>query len=158
MSCYFQQYPDRRWPKTSSPGSVSTVLPRVRSIIEPLISYCSICYYAALSVNNRSIIEPLISYCSICCYPAVFVSNCNRLLKISHVSIKIISFPTPVLSEMIDPAILRKTHAVAADSDHPPHPGFPVLQIKSNQILFRNNNITFLIIIIMYFWYSAPSK
>ena len=31
-----------------------------------------------------SIIEPLLTYCSICCYPALSVKNRNRLLKISH--------------------------------------------------------------------------
>ncbi|KAK2155971.1 hypothetical protein NP493_2017g00010 [Ridgeia piscesae] len=32
----------------------------------------------------RSIIEPLLTYCSICYYPALSVKNCNRLLKISR--------------------------------------------------------------------------
>ena len=67
----------------------------------------------------RSIIEPLITYCSICYYPALSVKNRNRLLKISHVSAKIISLPTPMLSETIDHASLKKARAVAADSDHP---------------------------------------
>ena len=38
----------------------------------------------------RSIIEPLITYCSTCYYPALSVKNRDRLLKISHVSAKII--------------------------------------------------------------------
>ena len=50
----------------------------------------------------RSIIEPLLTYCSICYYPALSVKNRNRLLKISHVSAKIIGLPTPKLSEIID--------------------------------------------------------
>ena len=65
----------------------------------------------------RSIIEPLITYCSICYYPALSVKNRNRLLKISHVSAKIIGLPTPMLSEIIDHAILKK--ARATESDHP---------------------------------------
>ena len=48
-----------------------------------------------------SIIEPLLTYCSICYYPALSVKNRNRLLKVSHVSAKIIGLPTPKLSEII---------------------------------------------------------
>ncbi|KAK2138610.1 hypothetical protein NP493_7454g00000 [Ridgeia piscesae] len=66
----------------------------------------------------RSVIEPLLTYCSICYYPALSVKNRNRLLKISHVSAKIIGLPTPKLSEIIDHAILKKTRAVATESDH----------------------------------------
>ena len=69
-----------------------------RSIIEPLINYCSICYYSALSLKNR-----------------------NRLLKMSHVSAKIIGLPTPMamLSKIIDHAILKKAGPDATESDHP---------------------------------------
>ena len=67
----------------------------------------------------RSIIEPLIIYCSICYYPTLSVKNRNRLLNISHVSAKIIGLPTPMLSEIIDHAILKKARAVATESDHP---------------------------------------
>ena len=75
----------------------------------------------------RSIIEPLITYCSICYYPALSVKNRNRLLKISHVSAKIIGLPTPMLSEIIDHAILKKARAVATESDHPLSTFFHVL-------------------------------
>ncbi|KAK2189868.1 hypothetical protein NP493_95g05039 [Ridgeia piscesae] len=75
----------------------------------------------------RSIIEPLSTYCSICYYPALSVKNRNRLLKISHVSAKIIGLPTPKLSEIIDHAILKKARAVATESDHPLSTFFHVL-------------------------------
>ena len=71
----------------------------------------------------RSIIEPLLTYCSICYYPALSVKNRNRLLKISHVSAKIIGLPTPKLSEIIDHAI----GSVATESDHPLSTFFHVL-------------------------------
>ena len=74
-----------------------------------------------------SIIEPLITYCSICYYPALSVKNRNRLLKISHVSAKIIGLPTPILSEIIDHAILKKARAVVTGSDHPLSTFFHVL-------------------------------
>ena len=75
----------------------------------------------------RSIIEPLITYCNICYYPALSVKNRNRLLKSSHVSAKIIGLPTPMLSETIDHAILKKDRAVATESDHPLSTFFDVL-------------------------------
>ena len=75
----------------------------------------------------RSIIEPLITDCSICYYPALSVKNRNRLLKISHVSAKIIGLSTPMLSEIIDHAILKKARAVATESDHPLSTFFHVL-------------------------------
>ena len=75
----------------------------------------------------RSIIEPLLTYCSICYYPALSVKTRNRLMKISHVSAKIIGLPTPKLSEIIDHAILKKARAVATESDHPLSTFFHVL-------------------------------
>ena len=65
----------------------------------------------------RSIIEPLIIYCSTCYYPALSVSNRTRLLKLSHVAAKIIGLP--MLPQMIDNAILKKARAVVAETDHP---------------------------------------
>ena len=67
----------------------------------------------------RSTIDPLLTYCSICNYPALSVKNRNRLVKISHVNAKIIGLPTPKLSEIIDHAILKKARAVATESDQP---------------------------------------
>ena len=72
-----------------------------------------------LTYLSRSIIEPLITYCNMCYYPALSVKTRNRLLKISHVSAKIIGLPTPMLSEIIDHAILKKASAVATESGHP---------------------------------------
>ena len=51
----------------------------------------------------------------------------SLLLKISHVSAKIIGLPTPMLSEIIDHAILKKARAVATESDHPLSTYFHVL-------------------------------
>ena len=66
----------------------------------------------------RSIIKLLITYCSTCYYPALSAGNRTRLLKMSHVAAKIIGLPTTMLSQMIDHAILKKGRAVAAESDH----------------------------------------
>ena len=61
----------------------------------------------------NSIIEPLIMYCSNCYYPALSMSNCTRLLKISHVTAKIIGLPTPILSQMIGHAVLKKASSIS---------------------------------------------
>ncbi|KAK2187155.1 hypothetical protein NP493_173g01013 [Ridgeia piscesae] len=56
-----------------------------RSIIEPLLTYCSICYYPALSVKNRNrVSENLTCFCQDQC------------------------LPTPKLTEIIDHAMLKK--------------------------------------------------
>jgi len=75
----------------------------------------------------RSITEPLITYCSICYYPALSLKNRTKLLKISHISAKMIGLPTPMFSEIIDNAILKKARAVATESDHPLSTFFHVL-------------------------------
>ena len=58
-------------------------------------------------------------YCNACYYPVLSVSNRTRLLNIPHDAAKIIGLPTPMLSQMIDYAMLKKACAVAAESDHP---------------------------------------
>ena len=73
-------------------------------------------FFYAFTVAYLSL---LITYCSICYYPALSVKNRNRLLKISYVSAKIIGLPTPMLSEIFDLAILKKARAVATESGHP---------------------------------------
>ena len=75
----------------------------------------------------RSIIEPLLTYFSMCCYPALSVKNRNRLLKMLNVSAKIIGLSKPKFSEKIDHAILKKARAVASESEHPPCTFFHVL-------------------------------
>ena len=60
--------------------------------------------------------EPQIMYCSTCYNPALCIGSRTRLLKISHIAAGIIGLPTPMLSQMIDHAILKKARAVAAES------------------------------------------
>ena len=110
--------PSMLQPCRKSLSSDCTVFEKLRAFyVDPLL----------LLRLYRSIIEPLITYCSICYYPALSVKNRNRLLKISHVSAKIIGLPTPMLSEIIDHAILKKSRAVATESDHPLSTFFHVL-------------------------------
>ena len=85
----------------------------------------------------RSIIEPLLTYCSICYYPALSVKNRNRLLNISHVSAKIIGLPTLKFSEIIDYAMLKKARAVAIESDHPLSTFFHVLPVSKEIPLYK---------------------
>ena len=75
----------------------------------------------------RSIIESVLTYCSICYYPLLSVVNRNKLLKVSNTAAKIIGLPTPSLSQLCEAATLRKARALAADTDHPLNEHFCVL-------------------------------
>ena len=77
-------------------------------------------------------------YCAISEFTFIYLSRTiqfnsasNRLLKISHVSAKIVGLPTPMLSERIDHAILTKAHTVTTESDHPLSTFFHVLLSQS---------------------------
>ena len=65
------------------------------------------------------------------------IYNCMWLLKISHVSAKIIGLPTPKLSEIIDHAMLKKARAVATESDHPLSTFFHVLPVSKEIPLYK---------------------
>ena len=67
----------------------------------------------------RSIVEPLLTYCIICYFPSLSVINRNKLLKICSIASKIIGKPIPSLSELTDKAILRKAKVITSDISHP---------------------------------------
>jgi hypothetical protein len=75
----------------------------------------------------RSIIEPLLTYCSTIYHPSLSVTERNKLIKISSTASKIIGLPVPPITEITDKALLRKAHAVSADSSHPLHAEFELL-------------------------------
>ena len=75
----------------------------------------------------RSIVEPLMTYCNVCYFSLLSVVNRNKLLKISHTASKIIGRPTPVLSELADNTIVRKARAITADVNHPLYSCFEML-------------------------------
>ena len=75
----------------------------------------------------RSIVEPLLTYCSGIYYPSLSVTERNKLVKISNMASKIIGLPVPPISEIADKALLRRAHAVSADSSHPLHAEFELL-------------------------------
>ena len=67
----------------------------------------------------RSIIESLLTYCSVCFFPMLSVVNRNKLLKVSQQAAKIIGRSVPQLSELTEGAVVRKALSVAADTNHP---------------------------------------
>ena len=75
----------------------------------------------------RSIVESVLSYCSVCFFPLLSVTNRNKLIKISNTASKIIGLPTPALTDLNERATVRKARVVAADSNHPLHEYFEIL-------------------------------
>ena len=75
----------------------------------------------------RSIIEPILTYCTIIFLSSVSVSEKNKLLKIANTASKVIGLPVPSLSEITERAVLRKAHSVSADSSHPLYDEFKLL-------------------------------
>ena len=108
-------------------ASIRTIRALFASFVASLASPCRAETMSILYVVDTWLVEPPITYCSICYYPALSVKNRNRFLKISHVSAKIIGLPTPTLSEIIDHAILNKARVVDTESDHPLSTFFHVL-------------------------------
>ena len=67
----------------------------------------------------RSIIEPILTYCSVISLSSVSVTEKNKLLKITNTASKMIGLPVPSMSDITDREVLREAHSVSADSSHP---------------------------------------
>lgn len=67
----------------------------------------------------KSIIQPLLLYCSPCFFNILTVTSKNKLIKISNLASKIIHLPTPSLTDANDKAITRLAHTIANSPDHP---------------------------------------
>ena len=61
--------------------------------------------------------------------------KCSPLLSTRACLGNIIGVPTPLLSEIINHAILRKARAVAIESDHPLSTFFHVLRLKGDTVV-----------------------
>ena len=95
---------------------------------------CAIRKLRALSVAPhlllllyQSILQPILLYCSPCFYNMLTVSNRNKLIRITHRASKIIGLPTPNLSDLNNRAIARKASIIAHDPSHPLNPYFTLL-------------------------------
>ena len=96
----------------------------------------------------RSIIEPVLTYCSIIFLPSIAVTARNRLLKIANTASKIIGLPVPSVTEITNRAVLRKAVAVSTDPSHPLYDEFEVMPsgrryrtAKCSKVKFRNSFI-----------------
>ena len=97
---------------------------------------CFPCYMMSEVGHLVVVLSHFALICHNCYYPALSVKNRNRLLKISHVSAKIIGLPTPML-EIIDHAILKKACAVATETDHPLSTFFHVLRSRRRYLCIK---------------------
>ena len=87
------------------------VLRKLRAFsVDPKLFLCL--YRDVSSLASHNVLQNLLYH------PALSVSNLTKLLNISHIAAKIIALPTPMLSHMIDHAILNKAYAVTTESDH----------------------------------------
>ena len=66
-----------------------------------------------------SIVQPILLYCSTCFFNMLTVKNRNRLTQITNTANKIIGLRTPKLQELNDKAIARVAHAISLDITHP---------------------------------------
>jgi len=67
----------------------------------------------------RSIVEPVLMYCGMTYFAGLSVSDSNRLLRVMNTAAKIIGQRTPSLSETAQTATIRKAQAIAVDPLHP---------------------------------------
>ena len=75
----------------------------------------------------KSIVQPVILYCSTCFYNMLTTSNKNTLTRITHHASKIIGLPTPNLSDLNNTAITRRALGIAHDPSHPLNSSFVML-------------------------------
>ena len=67
----------------------------------------------------KSIIQPVLLYCSTCFFTILSMPNRNKLYSITRIASKIIGLPTPTLADMNNKAITRLALSITNDTDHP---------------------------------------
>jgi len=80
-----------------------------------------------LMLLYKSIIQPVLLYCSICYFDILTVTNKNKLTRITKNASKIIGLPTPNLSDLNRKAMLRKAQKIVHDISHPLNRFFTLL-------------------------------
>lgn len=80
-----------------------------------------------LSLLYSSIIQPILLYCSPCFYNMLSTKNRNKLTKITHTASKIIHHPTSNLTDLNLKAVTRLAHSITRDHTHPLHSHFTLL-------------------------------
>ena len=67
----------------------------------------------------QSIIQPILLYCSTCFYTMLSVTNRAKLTRITNTAAKIIGLPTPNLTELNNRSITRLANTIVQDITHP---------------------------------------
>lgn len=67
----------------------------------------------------KSIIQPILLYCSTCFFNIITVKNRSKLTSISRKASKIIGLPTPILTDMNSKAIVHIASTIEQDINHP---------------------------------------
>ena len=80
-----------------------------------------------LSLLYTTIIQPILLYCSPCFYNMLSNTNRNKLTKITHTTSKITNHPAPNLTELNPRAVTRLAQTITNDPTHPLHPYFTLL-------------------------------
>lgn len=69
----------------------------------------------------QSIIQPILLYCSTCFFTMLSVTNRAKLTRITNTAAKIIGLPTPNLTELNEKSINRLANSIVQDTTHPLH-------------------------------------
>ena len=67
----------------------------------------------------KSIIQPVLLYCSACYFTLLSMPNRNKLYSITRIASKIIGLPIPTLADMNNKAINRLALSIISDNEHP---------------------------------------
>ena len=67
----------------------------------------------------KSIIQPVLLYCSACYFTILSMPNRNKLYSITRIASKIIGLPIPTLADMNNKAITRLALSIISDTEHP---------------------------------------
>ena len=86
-----------------------------------------------LSLLYSSIIQPILLYCSPCFYNMLSTSNRNKLTKIKHTTVettKIIHHPTHNLTDLNLKAVTSLAYSIIRDHTYPLHSHFTLLPVN----------------------------
>ena len=75
----------------------------------------------------QSIVQPILLYCSICFFNMLTVKNRVKLTRVTNIAAKLIGLPTPTLSELNVKAISRIASTIAQDNTHPLNCHFTIM-------------------------------
>ena len=94
----------------------------------------------------QSIVQPILLYCSTCFFTMLSVTNQVKLTRITNTAAKIIGLPTPNLTDLNNKSISRIAYSIAQDPTHPLNKYFTLLPsgrryrtLKFNRARFKKS-------------------